>query len=217
MITSLVKTIPEDKHLEDNQQSNFDNNVADYVPERAEKERKGTMCSPIELAIQLQRTDIAKQLVQAGANPICINDDPQILPLFLEFYEFGTNHFFSWLLHEHMQHSDISKFIETVLEKETIIFGQYAKKYFKENAGRHHVHAPLTCGHTEMIKKFVQCFPTTDGQDTLRVKDCAGRTALQIAATNGDLESFTTLMEMYVRLLLIMLSLSNIILLCPLW
>lgn len=205
MITTLVKTIPEDKLLEENQQSNFDNNVADYVPERAEKEKKCT-CSPIELAIQLQRTDIAKQLVEAGANPICINNPPQILPLFREFYEFGTNHFFSWLLHEYEQHSDTSKFIDTVLEKETIIFGEYAKKIFKEKAGRHHVHALLTCGHTEMIKKFVDRFKTTDGQVTLRVTDSAGRTALQIAATNGDLESFTTLLEMYVRLLLIMFN-----------
>ena len=197
MVRFLVNSIPKEKR-ELNGSSNFDNNVANYVPASTRKDIKGTMCSPIELAIQLQRTDIAKQLVQAGADPICANKEllDQVLPLFLEFYEFGTNRYFSWLLHEHILHDKVSTFIERVLEREAIIFGDYAKQTFEKGSGRHHIHAALTCGHAEMISKFIDRFSTIDGEDTLRVKDLAGRTALQIAAANGDLESFTTLLEM---------------------
>ena len=195
IVAFLLESVPREKRLQHNGSSNFDKNVANYVPEKGPK--KGTMCSPIEMAIQLRRIDIAKRFVKAGADPICadVKLTEQILPLFLEFHEFGTNHYFSWLLHEHIPHDEISTFIEKVLEREGIIFHEYARKNFEKESGRHHVHAPLTCGHAEMISRFLEQFPKTDGEDTVRVKDSAGRTALQIAAANGDLESFTTLLE----------------------
>ena len=196
MILHLIRNIPEERLWGEKggtKTSNFDYNVVYYIPDKSDE--NGDACSPVELAIQLQQTDIAKLLVQAGANPICANSDTieQILPLILEFFEFGTNHYISWLLHEHLQPHEISGFIETVLKKEPMIFSQYAKDEFRSGAGRHHVHAFLTCGHKEMINKFIQRFPVTDGEDTLRVKDPAGRTALQISAANNDLESVDTL------------------------
>ena len=201
MITFLINSIPKDKLWEQKEgirQSNFDNNIIYHFPEKG---KIRDLCSPIELAIQLQRFDVAKKFVQAGANPICadlrLGIVQQTLPLFLEFFEFGTNHYFSWLLHEHLPQGDVSRFIEEVLDKKDIIFCEYAKTFFKTGAGRHHLHAPLTCGHEEMIWKFLERFPTTDdNEDTLRVKDSAGRTALQIAAANGDSISVDTLLRM---------------------
>lgn len=197
MIKFLIKSIPEDKlSKETEKMSNFDNNTAYHIIVGKKANERNELCSPVELAIQLQRTDIAKQFVQAGANPICVSDaTEQILPLLLEFFEFGTNHYMSWLLHEHLHPHEISGFIEQVLEKGPMIFSNYAKKEFKEEAGRHHVHGLLTCGHKQMIKEFIERYPESDGEDMLRVKDSADRTALQVAAANGDLESVHTLLS----------------------
>ena len=199
MITVLIKGIPKDKlwkETDGTKVSNFDDNIVYHIPDKSNE--TGEACSPVELAIQLQRMDIAKQFVQAGANPICAIDTvEQILPLLLEFFEFGTNHYISWLLHEHLHPYEISGFIEKVLEKEPMIFSKYAEGEFKDGAGRHHVHGLLTCGHKEMIKRFITRFPKRgDIKDMLRVQDCADRTALQIAASNGDLESVDTLLSM---------------------
>ena len=198
MVKYMIDIIPKEKLWEQNEGNyhcNFDSNVTYHLPE---KSQVWEACTPIELAIQMQRIDIAKQLVQAGANQICVTEDEdQIIPLFLEFYEFGTNHYMSWLLHEHLSQDEVPGFIEKVLEKKAMIFSDYAKKEFKDEAGRHHVHAALTCGHGTMIKKFIEHFPTTnDGQDMLKVKDSSDRTALQVAAANGDLESVSTLLKM---------------------
>ena len=194
-----MNSIPQEKRQDPSGASNVDKNVASYVPEKTDLMIMETMCSPIELALQLRRIDIAKRLVRNGADPIlCANKESskRIIPLFLEFYEFGTNHYYSWLLHEHIPHEETSAFIESVLERREAIFGDYARQTFEKGSGRHYLHAPLTCGHAGMIRAFLREFPTIDGEDTLRVKDKAGRTALQIAAANGDIESFTTLLEM---------------------
>ena len=198
MIEYLINQIPENRLWEETdgvRQSNFDNNVVFHIPDRS---TDWEICCPLELAIQMQRIDLAKQMVQAGANPVCADEAlvEQILPLFIEFYEFGTNQYMSWLLHEHLAQDEIPNFIESVLEKKDMIFSEYAKESFKKEAGRHHVHAALTCGHEEMITKFIKRFPTDDGKKILKVKDCVDRTALQIASANGDLESVTTLLNL---------------------
>ena len=199
IIEYLINQIPEIRlwmETDGVRRSTFDNDVAYHIPDNSEILN---LCCPLELAIKMQRIDLAKQIVHAGANPVCADESivEQILPLFNEFYEFGTNHYMSWLLHEHLPQSEISGFIDSVLEREDIIFSEYSKKSFRETAGRHHVHAALTCGHEEMITKFIEHFPTDDdGQNMLKVKDCADRTALEIAATNGDLESVTALLRL---------------------
>ena len=198
MVKHLIDCIPEEmlwEQREGARRSNFDRNVVFHIPDKS----KGCeLCSPIELAIQLQRIDIAKQLVQAGADPICaVQDVEQIIPLFIEFFEFGTNRYMSWLLNEHLPQDEVPRFIEKVLDKKAMIFSNYARKEFRNGAGRHHAHAALTCGHEEMIKKFIERFPTTEnGQEMLKVKDIAERTALQIAAANGDLDSVNALLKM---------------------
>lgn len=151
------------------------------------------ICSPLELAILIQRIDVVKLMVKAGANPILADSDPNeasgVVHLFSEYYEFGTNHYISWLLQEHLLSHEISKFIEKVFEVN--IFNDDAMEMFTE-VGRHPAHALLTCGHKEMVSKLLQ----VHGKNMLTVTDAHGKTALQIAASQGDLESVRILLNM---------------------
>ena len=150
--------------------------------------------SAIELAIDLKRFDIAKMLVIAGAHPIdpCIATGTKsvgITQLLKEYYEFGTNHNITWLLHEHLLSQELSQFIQTVVSLD--ILNKSAVDKFA-SVGRHPAHAILTCGHEEMIRKFVE----VHGSEILSVKDETGRSSLQIAAERGDMESVKILVHM---------------------
>lgn len=143
-------------------------------------------CSMIELAIDIQRMDIAKVLVKGGTNAIYIGMDPSkvsgVVQLFNEYYGFGTNSYISWLLHEHLSYSEVPKFIDEVMKVN--IFNDGAMAMF-DDVGRHPAHALLTCGHEIMSRKFLE----THGYENLTVSDATGKTALQISAERGDLGS----------------------------
>ncbi len=150
--------------------------------------------SPIELAIDLKRLDIVKLLVQSGAHPIdpCIPTGTKpvgVIQLFEEYYEFGTNIYITWLLHEYLLSHELPEFIDTVVNLE--IFNEATMSMFSK-VGRHPAHAILTCGHEEMIRKFIQ----QHGYDLLTIKDGNGTSALQISAERGDMESVRILMNM---------------------
>jgi hypothetical protein len=143
-------------------------------------------CSMIELAIDIQRMDIAKVLVRGGMNAIYIGMDPNevsgVVQLFNEYYGFGTNCYISWLLHEHLSYNEVPEFIDKVM-KVNIFNGSAMDMFYA--VGRHPAHALLTCGHEEMSKKFLE----THGHEYLTVSDGTGKTALQISAERGDLVS----------------------------
>ena len=147
-------------------------------------------CSIVQLGIQNKRMDVAKQLVMAGANPIhpSLDDASGVIQLLEEYYEFGTNQYVYWLLHQHLLSHELPQFIETVVNLD--IINESCLRMFT-TVGRHPVHAFLTCGHEEMANQFLK----RHGQDLLYVWDTAGRTALQISAQKGDLESVNTLLK----------------------
>ena len=151
------------------------------------------MCSPIELAIDSRRIDIAKQLVMHGANPIhpSLNFDDTfgVVQLLDEYYMFGTNTFISWLLHQHLLPQDIPQFIENVM-KCNIINESGIKMFIK--AGRHPAHALLTCGNEEIVTQFLK-----HNSIRVNVKDEFGRTALRVATENCDLHSVKVLLKFY--------------------
>lgn len=157
------------------------------------KGQVASICSPVELAILIKRIDVAKLMVKAGANPILADSDPSevagVIHLLSEYYEFGTNHYITWLLQEHFLFHEIFNFIEKVFEVN--IFNEDAMSMFIE-VGRHPAHALLTCGNEEMVKKLLQIH----GVSMLTVTDACGRTALQIAAGQADLESVRILLDM---------------------
>ena len=156
------------------------------------KERSHTIkiimesCSMIELAIDIQRMDIAKVLVKGGTNAIYIGRNPNevsgVVQLFSEYYSLGTNDYISWLLHEHLSYSEVPEFIDEVMKVE--IFNDVAMDMF-DDVGRHPAHALLTCNHEIMSKKFLE----KHGYKYLTISDATGKTALQISAERGDLGS----------------------------
>ena len=148
-------------------------------------------CSIIELCIDNRRMDIAKQLVIAGANAIhpCLDNVSGVVQLLEEYYEFGTNEYMHWLLHQHLLSHELPQFIKTVVGLD--IFNESGERMFSQ-VGRHPAHAVLTCGHEEMIRQFLD----VKGWNLLYVKDVTERTALHISAQNGDLESVKTLLKL---------------------
>ena len=148
-------------------------------------------CTPIELAISLRRLDTAKQLVMAGANPIppTLDTKSGVVQLFQEYCKFGTNHYISWLLHEHLSSHEIPHFIENVMKLG--ILNEEAERMF-DRVGRHAAHAFLTCGHEEIAKQLLR----HHGDHLLIIKDTTERTALQIAAEMGNTESVDILLKL---------------------
>ena len=151
------------------------------------------ICSPVELAILIQRIDLVKLMVKAGANPILADSDPSgaagVIHLLSEYYEFGTNSYISWLLQEHFLSHEIPSFIDKVFEVN--IFNEAAMEMFTE-VGRHPAHALLTCGHEDIMKRLIQL----RGESILRVADSNSKTALQIAGGQGDVESVRILLKL---------------------
>ena len=148
-------------------------------------------CSVVELGIMNKRMDVAKLLVISGANPIhpSLDNISGVVQLLEEYYEFGTNYYMRWLVHEHLLSHELHDFIKTVVDLD--IFNESGIRMFTE-VGRHPAHAVLTCGHEELARQFLKRHDPC----LLYVKDATGRTALQISAQRGDLESVSTLLKL---------------------
>ena len=151
---------------------------------------KRAYCSPVELAIQLRRYDIVKLLVRNNADPIspqhnALDGVPQ---LFDEYYSFGTNSYMRWLFHEHQ--IEITGFIQRVLRLD--IFNETCMEMFVR-ASRHPAHAILTSGCEEFIKEFIRIY---ESENYLTVKDDTGRTALEISAELGFIDSIEILLNL---------------------
>ena len=147
--------------------------------------------SPIELAILLKRIDVAKLLVTKGANAIDPHDEINRVPqLFVEYFSFGTSSYMRWLFDEHLRLKEIPRFIQTVLNLN--IMNDLCLKIFEKIGGRHPAHAVLTCGCEEFIREFLKKY----GKRYLTVEDSVGKTALQICAERGYLESVEILLKM---------------------
>lgn len=164
------------------------------VPLDVDVKSHRSFCSPIELAIDLRRFDVVKLLVRSGAHPVdpCIPAGTKavgILQLLKEYYDFGTNTYITWLLQEHLLSHEASKFIKTVAKLD--ILNETAMELFAK-VGRHPVHAILTCGHEKLIRKLIK----HHGSSLLTIKDETGRSALQIAAKRGDMESIRILVDL---------------------
>ena len=175
----------------------------------------------------IKRIDIVQQMVLAGANPIhpCAAESSGVPQLLNEYYEFGTNEYISWLLHQHLLSDQLPQFIEDVVKLNIFNKSSPGMKMFN-GVGRHPAHALLTCGNEDLIRKFldkvskvcvwseiqymlnIQRCPHMEGRTQpqnpccgceriLTVKDLSQRTALQIAAQNGDFESVSTLLKFY--------------------
>ena len=142
--------------------------------------------SALELSMAVNRTDVAKMLVEKGLDPI-YGGDPDYTPVFAEYLPFGSHHFLSWLLCEHFTTNEIPAFID-----ELIKIGAFTNESVSEAAfsfGRRPSHAFLLCGHQKAVHHLLDEKP-----DLLDECDRQDKTALHIAAEKGDLNSIDILL-----------------------
>ena len=144
----------------------------------------------LELAISYQRFDISHLLVERGADPFLCGDGV-ISPLLVEYLLFGSHRFLQWLLNDYLSHSQksVTEFIDHLLN-EGVLFRDNMKHTFMEVYGRSPAHAFLLCRHKEAIDYLVQ-----RRRELLEECDPFGRTALHLAAEEGDTESVRILLD----------------------
>ena len=144
----------------------------------------------LELAINYQGFDISHLLVKRGADPFLYGDGV-ISPLLVEYLLFGSHRFLQWLLNDYLSHSQksVTEFIDHLLN-EGVLFRDNMKHTFMEVYGRSPAHAFLLCRHKEAIDYLVQ-----RRRELLEECDPFGRTALHLAAQEGDTESVRILLD----------------------
>ena len=140
----------------------------------------------LELSISLQRFDIIEVLIKKGTDPI-LGGDGIASPLLHEYILFGTHNFVQWLFSNHLEESRIEGFIDRVLETR-VLFRDMENDGSLESKSP--THALLLCGHKKAINYLLQRKP-----ELLHERDSFKRTALHIAAAEGDLESVKFLLN----------------------
>ena len=156
-----------------------------------------------ELAVFFQRLDLVEVLIKAGVDPILCGDG-SMSPLLLEYANFGTHQVLRWLLNHHystpLQRSD---FIDRLIST-GVLFRRSVRNTFSGTYGKNPVHALLLCGHGEFISELVQKRPHQVEQrrqlveervEPVEERDPFGRTALHLAAEEGDSESVSILLD----------------------
>ena len=146
-----------------------------------------TNCTALEMAIDLQCIDIAKLLVQKRADPI-YGGDGIISPVFFEYGQFGTSTFLQWLLQEYQDRQEIPAFIDRFLDSNVL----YREKmqHTIMDFGRNPAHTFLLSRNDEAITYLVE-----KNRDVLKESDPFKRTALHLAAENGDTASVKILLN----------------------
>ena len=153
--------------------------------------------SILTLAISFHNFEIAKVVVEERLDPV-LGGDGEICPVFLEYYLFGSHMFLKWLLETH--YSDGFKtFVDHILDENALF--EDAQKYSFEVMGKNAVHAFLLCGHEEAIDYLVKENKKRHQQnaeenpDILKEVDEFQKTALHLAAEEGDIDSVKILLK----------------------
>ena len=142
----------------------------------------------LQLAISFNHLDVVKVFIEAGADPILCGDGV-ISPVLVEYTLFGTHNFVRWLLNDHLTQSQMPAFINRLLQS-GVLFGNAMKHIIMEVYGKSPAHAFLLCGHRQTIQCLVQRKP-----ELLEECDPFGRTALHLAAEEGDVHSVKILLD----------------------
>ena len=141
----------------------------------------------LEVSIHLQRYDIAQTLVQAGLDPI-LGGEPNSPPVLMEYLQFGSHNFISWVLDEHLNPQEVPNFVRALLDKG--VFSNEATNHFAEVLGRNTVHGILLCGRREAVYSLLDEKP-----HFMTTCDPFKKTALHIAAEKGDINTVNILLE----------------------
>ena len=142
----------------------------------------------LEMAISFQRFDIAEMLVKAGADPI-LGGDGTTSSIFIEYVQFGTKKFVKWLLEDFLSSDQIQAFVDRLLDT-GVMFREMMRHIVTLSYGKNASHTFLLSGHEMAIRRLVDKRP-----DLLKEADYFGRTALHLAARDGDIASVTILLD----------------------
>lgn len=148
------------------------------------------VCTQLEFSLLLQRMDIVELLLNNGADLFLkpIYNTPSLL---FEYFELGTSSLLSWLFDHYLCLDEIPDFINKVLEAD--ILQPTIVDVFNEWVHRHPVHAFLTCGNEEMARKLLHHY---SGRNLLAIREPTGRTALQVATDQGNLQAVKVLVKL---------------------
>ena len=147
-----------------------------------------TNTSVLEMAISLTRLDIAEDLVfKRHVDPI-YGGYPNMKPIFAEYGQFGTNRFIKIVLKKYEEMQRIQEFIECVFKKD--VFSEELRHTVTQVYGRNAVHPFLLSHHEKAINYLVAM-----ENGVLEEHDKFGRTALHLAAEQGDKESVEILLK----------------------
>ena len=153
----------------------------------------------LDLPLSMKKIDCAKWLVVKGVDLISGGSSDcerfPVVPMFQEYRDHGTNEFIHWAFSEYIyKHAGVDlkrivKCIKKMKEKD---------KDFKwwPSVQRAPAHAILTSQNEKTIKHLVEIAMDEFKLNLLEEESCTGKTALHVAAENGDVESVHILLRL---------------------
>ena len=179
---------------ENNSSPNIDAEIVSFfiknnvVLSRVIRASKYSNSSALELAIVFKCIDVAEILTEEGNVDPLLCGDEIVSPVLWEYALFGTINFLKLILNNYRNKTQLTG--KRVLDTK-ILFGPKLDRKFKRVYGKNTVHAFLLSAHQEIITELLGARP-----DLLEVKDPFGRSALHLAAEEGDLESVKILLSL---------------------
>ena len=154
----------------------------------------------LSLLLVMKKIDCAKEFVKADFDPIN-GGNPEgekldVVPMFQEYYKHGTNEYICWMFHDYVPNRiKLNSFTQRLIQ---MIISMKEKD--KENGRwklheRTAAHAVLTSGHLGTIEHLIRSGKARN-LDLLAEQNCAGQTALHIAAQNNDKRSVDVLLQL---------------------
>ena len=164
--------------------------------------RPGFSWSALDLPLTMNSVngfEIAKVLVEVGQIDPITGGTPRgetynVVPMFQEYCYSGTNNYIRWLCMEHVDDQQREEFVNRVLNTISSMKkneGFTTWKYERRTPS----HAILTCRHQKTVVLVVER-AKEQGEDLLGEKNSTGKTALHMAAEDGDLESVQILLQL---------------------
>ena len=161
-------------------------------------DRGGVSYGLLDPPLLMKRIDCAKVIMKAGVDLVsggCPEAEKlDVVPMFQEYHYHGTNEFIRWAFNEYIpQHPeiDLKRIIQSIINMKE----QDKEHHFWKPMQRSPAHAVLTSHHEGTIKRLVKC-GKDNGLDLLAERSCTGKTALHVAAENGDVESVHILLQL---------------------
>ena len=147
----------------------------------------------LQLALRMNRIDIAKLLTGKGVDPLtkCKGADT-IPPLFTEYFYYGSYAYIRWLFEEHLKEEELKEFAERILKEINFdqVEGAQMKSRKWKSVDRNPVHALLMTDCETMTKLLVQRRP-----NLLNFRDNNGETALHEAVYQRNLTAVNILLS----------------------